>query len=43
LNSVTRLWRTDPSQLVVLTGAGVALGAILLNTGFFFRPASIMC
>ena len=35
------MWRTDRSRLIGLAGlagAGVAVGAILLNTGFFFRP-----
>jgi hypothetical protein len=38
MTGVKSLWRTDRSRLIALAGAGAALGAILLNTGFFFRP-----
>lgn len=34
------LWRTDRSQLISLAAAGVAVAAILLNIGFFFRPGT---
>jgi RsiW-degrading membrane proteinase PrsW (M82 family) len=32
------MWRTNRSRLIGLVGVGIALGAILLNLGFFFRP-----
>jgi len=34
------MWRTDRSRLIGLAGASVALGAILLNLSFFFRPGT---
>ena len=34
------MWRTKGSRLIGLAGVGIALGAILLNLGFFFRPGT---
>jgi RsiW-degrading membrane proteinase PrsW (M82 family) len=40
MSATGNMWQTDRSRLIGLAGAGVALGAILLNLGFFFRPGT---
>lgn len=35
---VATMWRTDRARLIGLIGIGVALVALVLNLGFFFRP-----